>query len=174
MVFSTVILSINPLVSPDPGLFIWSAISFLVLLFVLRRMAWKPITKALTDREQFIETSLNRAEAAKDEMEKLIKENEALLKATRAERDTILKEAKAIKDQIIGDAKETAQKESAHIIELARLEINNLKAIAMTDVKNQVATLSIDIAEKILRKQFEDQKSQDALVTELLKDVKLN
>lgn len=170
----SIILSINPLVSPDPGLFIWSVISFLVLIFVLKKMAWKPITEALTERERFIEDSLNKAEAAKEEMASLIKENDALLKQTRAERDLILQEAKKIKDQIITDAKTAASKEGAHMIELARIEINNQKAIAMADVKNQVATLSLEIAEKVLRKQFEDQKKQDQLVSDLLKEVKLS
>jgi len=96
-----------------------------------------------------------------------------LLKQARAERDQILKEAKQIKDNIINEAKDSAQAEGAKIIERARIEIDNQKAIAMADVKNQVATLSLEIAEKVLRKQFEDQKKQDALVADLLKEVKL-
>ena len=170
----SIILSINPLVSPDPGLFIWSAISFLVLLFVLKKMAWKPIAEALNERERFIEDSLNKAEAAKEEMASLIQKNEALLKQTRAERDAILQEAKKIKDQMISDAKKTAAAEGAKMIELARIDINNQKAIAMADFKNQVATLSLNIAEKVLRKQFEDRKKQDELVSDLLKEVTLN
>jgi F-type H+-transporting ATPase subunit b len=74
---------------------------------------------------------------------------------------------------MISDAKEIAHKEGARMIELARVEINNQKAIAMADVKNQVATLSIQIAEKLLQKQLEDQKNQDELVAQLLKEVKL-
>jgi F-type H+-transporting ATPase subunit b len=167
------ILSINRLVSPDPGLFIWSAIAFLLLLVVLRKMAWGPITAALNERENFIEDSLQKAEAAKQEMASLISENDALLKQTRAERDQILSDARKVKEQMISDAKELANKEGARMIELARVEINNQKAIAMADVKNQVATLSIQIAEKVLRKQFEDQQKQDELVSQLLKEVKL-
>jgi len=167
------ILSINPLVSPDPGLFIWSAVAFLILVFVLRKMAWGPIVTALNDRERFIEDSLSKAEAANEEMSRLINENEKLLKEARAERDIILAEAKHLKDQIVGEAKEIAQKEGARMIENARVEINNQKAIAMADVKNQVASLSIEIAEKILRKQFEDARKQDQLVSDLLKEVKL-
>ncbi|SDE43706.1 ATP synthase F0 subcomplex B subunit [Mucilaginibacter pineti] len=168
-----VVLSINPLVNPDPGLFIWSAIAFIILLIVLRKMAWAPITEALAERENFIEDSLSKAEAAKQEMASLISENDALLKQTRAERDQILAEARKVKEQMIIDAKEIAQKEGARMIELARVEINNQKAIAMADVKNQVATLSLQIAEKVLRKQFEDQQKQDELVSQLLKEVKL-
>jgi F-type H+-transporting ATPase subunit b len=84
-----------------------------------------------------------------------------------------LQEARKLKDKIVSEAKEAAQTEGARMIENARLEINMQKALAIADVKNQVATLSIEIAEKVLRKQFEDVKKQDALVTELLKEVKL-
>ncbi|HEY4327253.1 MAG TPA: F0F1 ATP synthase subunit B [Mucilaginibacter sp.] len=162
------------LVTPNPGLIFWTALTFLILLFVLRKYAWKPILTAVTDRENSIESALLRAEAVKEEMARLTNENEALLKQARAERDAILAEATKIKNNIISDAKESAQKEGARQIELARMEINNQKAIAMADVKSQVAALSIDIAEKILRKQFEDQKKQDELVKELLKEVKLS
>src|SRR5438309_9140903 len=103
------------------------------------------------------------AEAAKEEMSRLTSENDQLLKQARIERDLILREAKLVKDQIINDAKASAQTEGARMIEQARLEINNQKALAIADVKNQVATLSIEIAEKILRKQFEDQRKQDQL-----------
>ena len=74
---------------------------------------------------------------------------------------------------MITDAKELAHKEGSRMIELARVEINNQKSIAMADVKNQVASLSLQIAEKVLRKQFEDQQKQDELVSQLLKEVKL-
>ena len=161
------------LVTPDLGLVVWTTISFAILLFLLGKFAWKPILGALNDRERFIEDSLSKAEAAKEEMARLTNENESLLKQARAERDQILTEARKVKEQMIVDAKELAHKEGARMIELARVEINNQKAIAMADVKNQVATLSLQIAEKVLRKQFEDQQKQDELVSQLLKEVKL-
>jgi F-type H+-transporting ATPase subunit b len=161
------------LVTPQIGLVFWTTVSFLILFLILRKFAWKPILGAISERENFIEDSLRKAEAAKDEMSRLTNENEALLKQARMERDAILHEAKKVKDQIIADAKEAAHAEGARMIELARIEINNQKAIAMADVKNQVASLSLDIAEKILRKQFEDQQKQEELVSQLLKEVKL-
>ena len=161
------------LVTPALGLVFWTAISFGILLFILGKFAWKPILGALSERERFIEDSLQKAEAAKEEMSRLTNENESLLKLARAERDQILSDARKVKDQMIVDAKELAHKEGARMIELARVEINNQKAIAMADVKNQVATLSLQIAEKVLRKQFEDQQKQDELVSQLLKEVKL-
>ena len=161
------------LVTPEIGLVFWTTVSFLILLFLLGKFAWKPILGALNDRERFIEDSLSKAEAAKEEMARLTNENESLLKQARIERDQILNEARKVKEQMIADAKELAHKEGARMIELARVEINNQKSIAMADVKNQVATLSLEIAEKVLRKQFEDQQKQDELVSQLLKEVKL-
>ena len=161
------------LVTPELGLVFWTTISFLILLFLLRKFAWKPILGAINDRERSIEDSLAKADAAKFEMERLSEEIEASLKQARIERDDILSEARKVKEKIIAESKEVAQAEGAKMIEKARLEITSLKAIAMADVKNQVASLSLEIAEKVLRKQFEDSKKQDELVTELLKEVKL-
>ncbi|WP_461451128.1 F0F1 ATP synthase subunit B [Mucilaginibacter sp.] len=161
------------LVTPELGLVFWTTLSFLILLFLLGKFAWKPILGAINEREVNIENALMKAEAAKEEMARLTSENESLLRDARAERDIILQEARKLKDRIVGEAKETAQQEGAKMIENARIEINMQKALAIADVKNQVATLSIEIAEKVLRKQFEDASKQDALVTELLKEVKL-
>lgn len=168
------LLALNPLVSPDPGLFIWSTVAFLILFFLLSKFAWKPIVQALDERERSIEDALSKAEMAKAEMAKLISENEDLLREARLERDNILKEAKEIKDQIINDAKDSAKAEGAKLIEKAKDEITNQKLAAMAEIKNQVSTLSLDIAEKVLRKQFEDQDKQQALVNDLLKEVHLS
>ena len=168
------LLALNPLVSPDPGLFIWSTVAFVLLFFLLSKFAWKPIVKALDERERSIEDALAKAEIAKEELAKLTNENEQLLKQARGERDEILKEAKILKDRIVHDAKSLAQAESSRMIEKARQEINNQKVAALADIKSQVATLSLDIATKILRKQFEDQKKQQALVTDLLERIELN
>jgi F-type H+-transporting ATPase subunit b len=168
------LLALNPLVSPDPGLFIWSTVAFILLFFLLSKFAWKPIVKALDERERSIEDALAKAEMAKEEMAKLTSENELLLKQARIERDEILKQAKELKDQIVSDAKTAAQTEGAKMIEKAKLEIENQKIAAMAEVKNQVATLSLQIAEKVLRNQFEDQNKQNTLVADLLKEVKLN
>jgi len=162
------------LVTPEPGLVVWTALSFLILLYILGKYAWKPILAAVAEREQSINAALSKAEAVREEMARLTTENDALLKQARAERDAILSEATRVKNQIISDAKDAAHKEGARQIELARQEINNQKRIAMADVKNQVAALSLEIAEKVLRKQFEDSKKQDELVKDLLKEVKLS
>ncbi|QJD95622.1 F0F1 ATP synthase subunit B [Mucilaginibacter robiniae] len=153
------------------GFVVWAAVAFVILLVLLAKFAWKPIMAAIAERERSIEDALLKADAAKEEMARLTSENESLLKQARAERDLILQEGRHMKDQIINEAKEQAQAEGARIIERARIEINNQKAIALADVKNQVATLSVDIAEKILRKQIATQQEQDKLVADLLKEV---
>jgi len=161
------------LVTPDIGLVFWTTVCFAILLFILGKFAWKPILAAVHERENSIESALLKAEAMKEEMARMTSENENLLKQARAERDSILSEARKVKEQIINDAKDAANTEGSKMIEKARIEINSQKAIAMADVKNQVASLSLEIAEKVLRKQFEDAGKQDALVAELLKEVKL-
>lgn len=162
------------LVTPEVGLLFWTTVSFLIFFGILRKFAWKPILGAIKERETSIESALSQAEAAKEEMSRLTSENDALLKEARIERDNILREAKKMKDQIVSDAKETAAKEGARMLEKARMEIDNQTAIALATVKDQVASLSIEIAEKILQKQFAEQHKQDELVADLLKEVKLN
>ena len=156
------------------GLFFWQLIILLIVIFILGKFAWKPIVNALEEREQGISDALASAEKAKLEMARLTNENEQLLKEAREERDAILKEAKELKDKIVAEAKESAQNEGAKLIESAKREIEDQKLKALAEVKNQVSALSLDIARKVLTKEFEDQSKQEALVSDLLKDVKLN
>jgi F-type H+-transporting ATPase subunit b len=162
------------LVTPSIGLLFWTLISFLILLVLLKKLAWKPVLGAINERERSIEDALNRAEIAREEIASLTNQNESLLKQARAERDEILKQAKILKDQIVAEAKDSAQAEGAKMIEKAKMEIDNQKIAALSEVKNQVASLSLEIAEKVLRHQFQDKQKQEVLVSELLKDVKLN
>lgn len=156
------------------GLFFWQFIILLIVIFILGKFAWKPIVNALEEREKGISDALVSAEKAKLEMARLTNENEQLLKEAREERDVILKEAKELKDKIVAEAKESAQAEGSKIIEQAKREIEDQKLKALAEVKNQVSSLSLDIARKVLSKEFEDQGKQETLVSDLLKDVKLN
>ena len=156
------------------GLFFWQFIILLIVIFILGKFAWKPIVNALEERENGIVAALASAEKAKLEMARLTNENEQLLKEARVERDIILKEAKELKDKIVSEAKAEAQSAGKAIIEQAKLEIQEQKNKALAEVKNQVSSLSLDIARKVLSKEFEDQNKQEALVADLLKDVKLN
>jgi len=156
------------------GLFFWQLIILLIVILILGKYAWKPIVNALEEREKGISDALASAENAKLEMARLTNENEQLLKQAREERDLILKEAKDLKNKIVAEAKDIAQVEGSKLIEHAKREIEDQKLKAMAEVKNQVSTLSLEIARKILTKEFEDPSKQESLVSDLLKDIKLN
>ena len=156
------------------GLFFWQTLIFLLLIFLLRKFAWKPILKAVNEREEGIKNALLSAENAKKEMQNLKSDNEKLLADARVERDVILKEAREIKDKIISEAKEDAQIQAGKLIEQAKAAINSEKNAAMTELKNQVSNLYIEIAEKVLREELSNKESQTKLVEKMLGDVKLN
>ncbi|HTX89033.1 MAG TPA: F0F1 ATP synthase subunit B [Bacteroidales bacterium] len=162
------------LISPGIGLIFWMTLAFLAILYVLGKYAWKPILKALKEREVTIHHSLNEAEKARKEMEKLKFSNEKLLQEAKNERDTILNEARKIKDKIIEEAKVKANEEVNRILAVARENIQNEKMSAMTELKNQLAYLSLEVAEKILKRELSDEGKQEAYIKELLKDVKFN
>tara|TARA_B110000208_G_C11531498_1_gene344444 strand:+ start:77 stop:577 length:501 start_codon:yes stop_codon:yes gene_type:complete len=156
------------------GLFFWQTLLFLVLMFVLRKYAWKPILNAVNERENSIQEALDSAKEAKLEMAKLKSDNEDLLNEARIERDAMLKEAREIKDRIVADAKGIANKESEKIIASARESIQHEKMAAITELKNQVATLSIEIAEKILKDELSSADKQKAIIDSVVKDINLN
>ena len=162
------------IVTPGFGLIFWTTLTFFLLLFLLAKFAWKPILKAVQDREGAIDLALKAAEAAKAEMASLQSNNEQLLKQTREEREQILKEARVLRDKTIADAKTAAAEEAAKVLESARIQINNEKIAAMTEVKNQVAQLAIDMSERILRAELKDAAAQKAMVDRAMQDVKLN
>lgn len=162
------------LVTPDIGLLFWMLVSFSIVLFLLKKYAWKPIMKSLNEREQNITEALNTARKAKEEMAALKSDNERLLNEARGERDKLLKEARDMKDSIIAEAKGKAQTEANKIMASAREAINNEKMSAITELKNQVAKMSIEIAEKILRHELSNDEKQKALMENLIKDISLN
>ena len=162
------------LVTPGIGLIVWTSLAFLIAWFILGKFAWKPILKALGDRERSIEEALESAERAKREMAELKSKNDDLLKEARKERDEILKEARETRDMVIGEAKNKAKEEADKIVAGARETIRNEKMAAVTELKNQVAVLSIEIAERILQDELSDSTKQKSLVDNLMDDVKLN
>ncbi|KRP30516.1 MAG: ATP F0F1 synthase subunit B [Cryomorphaceae bacterium BACL22 MAG-120619-bin32] len=162
------------LITPGLGLVFWTTITFLCLLFILRKFAWKPILNAVNDREESIKSALASAEDAKKEMQNLQADNEKLLKQARAERDAMMKEARVIRDKMIADAKEDAKEVTAGLIEKAQASIEHEKQSALAEIKKNVAELSIGIAESVLKKELSSKKDQLELVEGLLKDVTLN
>lgn len=162
------------LLSVSYGTVFWATVAFLVVAFLLKKMAWGPILKSLDERSQGIENALNEAERARQEMSKLQAGNEQLLREARDERDRILVEAKALKDSIVSEARSKATEESTRIIAAARQEIDNQKKAAITELKNQVATLSVDIAEKLTREKLSDSEKQKALNESLIAEIRSN
>ncbi|MDX5431469.1 MAG: F0F1 ATP synthase subunit B [Bacteroidota bacterium] len=162
------------LITPSSALIFWQLFGFLGLLFILIKFAWKPMLAALEERETSIENSLKAAEQARNEMANLKAENEKLLQEARLERDAILKKAQEASVKMIDDAKNEASKVAAEQIENAKAVIETEKKAALTEVKNQVALLTLEVTEKLLRKNLSDEKAQKELVEEFVKDLKLN
>lgn len=162
------------LVKPSIGLIFWMIVSFSIILFLLKKFAWKPILGMIKEREESIEHALAAAQNAKEEMKALQSSNEKILAEARNERDLMLKDARDIREKMISEAKGIATKEGERMLTIARENIQNEKMAAITELKNQVATLSIEIAEKILKSELSSDEKQKSLVNTLLKDVNLN
>ena len=152
------------LVNPGIGLVIWTALTFIIVLLLLRKFAWKPILEGLRQREDFIDESIRAAENAKAEMANLKAENERLLDEARTEREKIIREANVAAKNIVEEAKGEAQKQAQRQLDEARAAIQTEKQAALADVKQQVAQLSLDIAEKLLRRELSNESAQKALV----------
>ena len=150
------------------------SLTFLTVLFLLSKFAWKPILKMIKDREESIEGALQSAEKAKQEMVRLQSNNENLLREAQLEREAMLKAARDAKDAMINDAKATAKAEADRMISLAREAINNEKQAAVTELKNQVAQLSLQVAEKLIREQLSNDEKQKELANKLVAELKLN
>jgi F-type H+-transporting ATPase subunit b len=164
----------NPLVAPALGLIFWSLVTFVAVFFILRRYAFGPIAKALSDREHSIDEALKSAARAKEEMQMLQADNRKLLDEARQEREVMLKKAKESAENLITEAKNKAIAEGNKMIEDARLTIRQEQQSAIENIRKQVSELSVEIAEKVLRNQLKDVASQREFVNELLKEKNLN
>ena len=162
------------LLTPGTGLILWQLIVFVLLFLLLSKLAWKPIISSLKEREASIQTALDTAEKARMEMAQLKSDNEKLLKEAREERDRMLREAREIANKIKDEAQGDAKKSADRIIEDARAAINIEKQAALKDVRIQVAMFSLEIAEKLMKKNLSDDKSQKELVESYIKDLKIN
>jgi F-type H+-transporting ATPase subunit b len=161
----------NPLVQLDPGLFVWTILTFLLLLTVLAKFAWKPLLKMLKDREELIRSSLEDAEKAKKKLERLNAEGQAIINQARSEAQSILSEGKTaaakLKDETLDVAKEQAKK----IASEAEKQINIEKDKAIAEIKSEVVNLSISIAEKLINKNISPEDNK-ALIDESLSNIK--
>ena len=162
------------LITPEFGLVFWTLITFLILLFILRKFAWKPILGAVSDREDGIKNALASAEKARLEMQNLHADNERILQEARAEREAMLKDAREMKNKMITDAKDEAQAQATKMIEQAQVAIESEKKAAMAELKSHVAGLSVEIAEKVVRAELSNKNKQLELVEEMLGEATLN
>jgi len=162
------------LLTPNPGLVFWTSLTFLILVFLLKKFAWKPILHALKVREETIESSLQAAERAKAEVEDLIKVRQEMIYEAKKERDEILKETRELKEKILSEAKKSAQEEAEKIIESSRSQIIAEKNLAIKDLKNKLAELSIEIAGKILQSELKSDEKQKEIIDKYLDKVNFN
>lgn len=162
------------LLTPGTGLLFWQTVVFLALFLFLAKFAWKPILGSLKEREETIHQALASAEKAKEELTRLQAGNEQLLREAREERDRIVRDARDAANRLIDQAQSEARKSADRMIEDAKAVINTEKQAALRDVKSQVAMFSIQIAEKIMRKNLANDQAQKDMVEAYLKDLNLN
>ncbi len=162
------------LLTPAFGLIFWQLLTFGALFFLLSKFAWKPIISSLKERDQSIDDALQMAAKTREEMAVLKSGNEKLVAEAKAVRDGIIKDAKATADTMIAEAKNAAIEASRIENEKARVAFENEKQSAIALLRKEAASLTIDVAEKVLRKELSDKKSQESLVSDFIKDAKLN
>lgn len=162
------------LLTPDLGLFFWTLLAFLTVLFILKKFAWQPILKTLSERESGIADAIASAERMKKEMGAMQAENEKLMEQARAERSAMLKEAKDQQDKIINDAKEKTKAITDKMMVDAQQQIQQQKMAALTEVKNEIGKLAVEVAEKVLRKQLAGTDAQSAYANLLAEEITLN
>lgn len=164
----------DALLTPAFGSVIWATVSFLVVLFLLRKMAWGPILQGLKDREEEIEGALNSAKEARAEIQNLQSDNERLLQEARAERDGMLRDARDMADKLVADAKQLAKDEGERMIDQAKQAIDGERAAAVAELKAEVAKLSLEIAENLVRHELKGDGAQQELIGRMISDSKLN
>jgi F-type H+-transporting ATPase subunit b len=162
------------LLLPKLGLIVWTFLAFLIVFYILKKFAWKPILQSLKDRETNIALSLATAEKVRGEMTQLKSDNEALLVKAREERAAMIRDAKDIAVKMVDDAKEKAKGEYDRILADAQSAIEQQKMAAIIDLKNQVGNMVVEVSEKILRRELNNKAEQEKYIKQLAEEVKLN
>ena len=162
------------LITPDFGLFFWMTVVFLVVLFILWKYGFPVIVKMVDERKAFIDESLKKAHEANERLANIQKEGESILQEAREKQAQILKEAAETRDTIVEKAQDKARSEGARLLEEAKAAIEQEKKAAIADIRQQVATLSVEIAEKVLKQNLKDDKSQMDLIDRMLDEVSAN
>ncbi len=160
----------NPLVQPDPGLFIWTIITFLGLLFVLKKLAWGPLLAALEARQNEIRTSLDDAQKARQELERLNQESAAIVNRARVEADQIIVGSRTDAERLREDLKQKARAEADAIVKSAERQIQLETARALQQIRAEAVDLSVMIASKLIQRNL-TKEDNERLIEEALKQV---
>ena len=153
----------NPLVKLDPGLFIWTILTFLLLCFALAKFAWKPLLKALESRENDIQSSIEDAKKAKSELENLNQRAEKIIAEARSKAQEIRLEAKTFAEKIRSDVQVKAEEDAKKIKDEAKTQIELEKNKAISDIQKEVITLSMSVAEKVIRRNLSLEDNQEII-----------
>src|SRR5215470_14413444 len=142
----------NPLVQPDPGLFIWTIVTFLVLLALLAKFAWRPLLSALESRQELIRKSLDDAQKAKQELDRLQQESAAIVRAARIEAESIISASRSDGERLRTEIRDKARAEADGIIKNAERQIQLETSRALQQIRHEVADLSVLIASKLIQR----------------------
>ncbi|HWR01909.1 MAG TPA: F0F1 ATP synthase subunit B [Chlorobaculum sp.] len=170
MLTSGIILLEGGLLNPNPGLIFWTALTFLIVLFILSKIAWGPIVSMLEERSKGIQSAIDRAHSAKDEAETILKKNRELLAKADSEAEKIIREGREFADKVRSELTEKAQVESQKMIAAAKDEIEQEKRRALDVLRNEVADMAVKGAEKIIRATLDAEK-QTAVVNEMIREM---
>ena len=160
----------NPLVQPDPGLFFWTILTFLTLVFLLKKFAWGPLLKALEERQETIRKSQDDAEQAKQELTRLQDESAQIIAEARAEAQSIVTKSRAEAERVREDLKEKAKGEADALLKNAERQIQLETDRAVQQIRQEVVELSLNVASKLIRKNL-TQEDNDALIQESLSQI---
>lgn len=161
------------MLSVNPGLVIWTIITFILLLVILRAFAWKPLLTALQRREEHIRSSINQAEQAKQEAEKLLEENRKLLANANEQSRKIITEGRLVAEKLKQEIIDNANQSARRIIQQAQQEIVREKELALQQLKTEVATLALTTAEKILGESLDETRHRK-LIADFLRQLPKN
>jgi F-type H+-transporting ATPase subunit b len=162
------------LITPDFGLLFWMTLIFAIVFFILAKFGFPMITGMVKKRSESIEKSLKEAEAARNEVKKLAREQKKLIDQTRKEQARILNEAATAGDKIIADAREQARVQTAAMIEQAREDIRIETETARRQLADEVTNLSVEVAEKLLRGHLNSTERQSELIDRMIEEARRN
>ena len=160
----------NPLVQLDPGLFIWTILTFLVLLALLARFAWRPLLQALEGRQESIRKSLDDAQQAKEDLERLQQESAEIIRQGRVEADAIVSKSRSDAERLREEMKEKARAEADVVVRNAERQIELETGRALQQIRNEAIDLSVMIASKLIQRNL-SKEDNEKLIEETLKQV---